>query len=141
MDEKAKRIVSSFEHVIVLILLALMLVVIAVATIDLAIIIVRSIVVQPYFVMLTLDEILTILSSFLMVLIAMELLETIRMYLEQDEVHVEVVLLVAIIVIARKVIILDVKHMDPIILFGIASIIVALCVGYYFLKRANVRQV
>ena len=140
MDEKAKRIVNSFEHVIVLILLALMLVVIAVAAIDLAVVIVHSIVTPPYFVMLTLEEILAILSAFLMVLIAMELLETIRMYLEQDKVHVNVVLLVAIIAIARKVIILDVKHTDPIILFGIASIIVALCVGYYFLRQANTKQ-
>ena len=140
MDEKAKRIVNSFEHVIVLILLALMLVVIAVAAIDLAVVIVHSIVTPPYFVMLTLEEILAILSAFLMVLIAMELLETIRMYLEQDKVHVNVVLLVAIIAIARKVIILDFTHMDPIILFGIASIIVALCVGYYFLRQANTNQ-
>lgn len=140
MDEKAKRIVNSFEHVIVLVLLALMLVVISVAAIDLAVVIVHSVVTPPYFVMLTLEEILAILSSFLMVLIAMELLETIRMYLEQDKVHVNVVLLVAIIAIARKVIILDFTHMDPIILFGIASIIVALCVGYYFLRQANTKQ-
>ena len=140
MDEKAKRIVNSFEHVIVLILLALMLVVISVAAIDLAVVIVHSVVTPPYFVMLTLEEILAILSAFLMVLIAMELLETIRMYLEQDKVHVNVVLLVAIIAIARKVIILDFTHMDPIILFGIASIIVALCVGYYFLRQANTKQ-
>ena len=140
MDEKAERIVDGFQHVIILALLSLMLVVISVAAIDLAILIVRSIVLPPYFTVLTLTEILDILSAFLMVLIAMELLETIRMYLEEDKVHVNVVLLVAIIAIARKVIILDVKHMEPMILFGIASIIIALCAGYYFLRRANAKQ-
>jgi len=137
VDERARRVVGTFEHVVIMVLLALLLVVIAVATIDLAVGIVHDIVLPPYSVVLTLDEMLGILGSFLMVLIALEMMETVRMYLEKDKVHVEVVLLVAIIAIARKVIILDVKHMDPLMLFGIAAIIVALCVGYYFMRKAG----
>jgi len=54
----------------------------------------------------------------------------------EEMVHVEVILLVAIIAIARKVIILDVKTVAPLTLIGVAAIILELSIGYYCLKRA-----
>jgi len=72
----------------------------------------------------------------MMILIGLELIETIKMYLVEEMVHVEVILLVAIIAVARKVIILDVKSAAPLTLIGIAAIILALSIGYYWLKRA-----
>ena len=50
-------------------------------------------------------------------------------------VHVEIIFLVAIIAITRKVIILDVKMMEPLTSIGVASIILALSIGYYLLKK------
>ena len=72
----------------------------------------------------------------MMILIALELLESIRAYLTDESLHVEVVFLVAMIAIARKVIILEVRDLDPMRLIGIAAIILALSGGYYFVKRA-----
>jgi uncharacterized membrane protein (DUF373 family) len=72
----------------------------------------------------------------MMILIGLELLESIRTYLDDNLLHVEVVLLVAMIAIARKVIILEIKDLQPLVLVGIASIIVALALGYYFVKKA-----
>ena len=43
---------------------------------------------------------------------------------------------VAIIAISRKVIILNVKAVDCFTMFGIASIIAALTVGYFLMKRS-----
>jgi uncharacterized membrane protein (DUF373 family) len=40
------------------------------------------------------------------------------------------------IAIARKVIILEIKDLEPLVLIGIASIILALSLGYYFVKKA-----
>ena len=57
------------------------------------------------------------------------------MYLDHKLVHVEVVMTVAIIAIARKVIILDVKDLDGLKLIGIGVIIIALAGGYIFIKR------
>jgi uncharacterized membrane protein (DUF373 family) len=59
----------------------------------------------------------------MLVLIGIELLETImKTYITQKQPHYEVVLSVAIIAIARKVIILDIKEVDSLSLVGIASI-------------------
>jgi uncharacterized membrane protein (DUF373 family) len=70
-----------------------------------------------------------------MILIGFELLETIKMYLSEEKIHVEIVFLVAMIAIARKIIILDLKSLPPLTLIGIATIILALSVGYYIINR------
>ena len=44
---------------------------------------------------------------------------------------------VAIIAIARKVIILDVKDLSGLALVGIAAIILALSIGYYLIKKKD----
>ena len=72
----------------------------------------------------------------MMIVIGLELIETIKVYLVEEMVHVEVILLVTIIAIARKVIILDVKSAAPLTLIGVAAIILALSFGYYWLKIA-----
>ena len=82
------------------------------------------------------EQLLELFGSFLLVLIGLELLDTIRTYLTTKNVHVEVVLLVSIIAIARKVVILEPKDMDSLKLIGIAAIIGALTIGYYFVKLA-----
>ncbi len=78
-----------------------------------------------------------IFGGFLSVLIGIELLHTIKMYLIEDIVHVEIVLLVALIGISRHVIDLDYKHMEPITIFGLGALIVALSAGYYLIKKAG----
>jgi len=70
--------------------------------------------------------------------IGIELLETImKTYITEDNPHYEVVLSVAIIAIARKVIILDLKEVESLSLVGIASIIIALTAGYFLMKKGR----
>ncbi|MEZ4567971.1 MAG: phosphate-starvation-inducible PsiE family protein [Desulfobacterales bacterium] len=66
----------------------------------------------------------------------MELLETIKAYLSENVVHTEIVLgcAVALIAIARKVIILDVKVYDPLTIFGIAALIFTIAIAYLIKK-------
>ena len=77
-----------------------------------------------------------VFGFFLMVLIGLELLETIRAYLKEDRVHAEVVFLVAIVAVSRKVIILDYKQTPTELLFGMSALIVSLGVGYFLVRRA-----
>jgi len=76
------------------------------------------------------DELFGLLGYFLLVLIGLELLETIKAYLNKREFHVEIIVLVA-----RKVILLDTTTAGELI--GIALIIIALCGGYYLIRRAG----
>jgi len=77
----------------------------------------------------------SVFGGFLLVLIGIELLNTIKMYLKEDIVHVEVVLLVALIGISRHVIDLDLAQLEPITLFGLSALILTLSAGYYLIKK------
>jgi len=106
------------------------------STVELGWIIIEDIITPPVF-LLDINELLDIFGMFLLVLIGVELLETVKMYLNEKKVHVEVVFTVAMIAIARKVIILDVKELSSLTLIGIGAIIIALSSGYYLIKRGR----
>jgi uncharacterized membrane protein (DUF373 family) len=80
-------------------------------------------------------KLLDVFGMFLLVLLGLELLETIKAYLIEHAIHVEIVMIVALIAIARKVIILDIKEVQWVALIAIGSVIIALSVGYYLISR------
>ena len=82
-------------------------------------------------------EIVTVLGSFLLVLITVELLDTMKAYIAENVIHVEVVVLLAIIAIARKVILLDPASTDSGELIGIGIIVVGLAAAYYLIRKAG----
>ena len=128
-------VLKKCERLLIQILMVMMAIVVALATIDLGWTIIKDVSTPPY-VVISVDKLLDLFGLFLLVIIGIELLETImKTYLTQGTPHFEVVLSVAIIAIARKVIILDIKKISSLSLVGIASIIMALTIGYYFMKR------
>lgn len=132
-----EKVLKKFEHVLVIGLLGMMALVVFLATVELAVIIVqRMLSGTPHMFLLDISEMIEIFGFFMMILIGLELIETIKIYLQDDSVHVEVICLVAIVAITRKVIILDLYKLSPVTLLGIAAIILALSVGYFFLKKA-----
>ncbi|HSW62408.1 MAG TPA: phosphate-starvation-inducible PsiE family protein [Dissulfurispiraceae bacterium] len=133
------KYLEKIERVIVLSLLVMMVVVVFLAALDLGYIIAKDIITPPV-LLLDIDELLDIFGMFLLVLIGIELLETVKMYLTEKKVHVEVVFTVAMIAIARKVIILDIKEVSSLTLIGIGIIIFALSAGYYLLTLNRLRQ-
>jgi uncharacterized membrane protein (DUF373 family) len=91
---------------------------------------------KPPIILLDINEMLTVFGFFLTILIGLELIETMKVYLSEELFHVEIIFSVAIIAITRKIIILDVKKLEPLTLLGIAAIVLALAFGYYALKKA-----
>lgn len=128
---------KKYEKFIMQVLIVMMSVVLALGILDLGWIILGDII-EPPFLLLEASQLLDIFGLFMLVIIGVELLETlIKTYIAPDKPHFEIVLSVAIIAIARKVIILDLKEVDGLTLFGIAAIIISLTVGYYFMKKVR----
>ena len=125
---------KKFEYVIVLSLIAMMVIVVVLTTVELGWIIIRDIITPPI-ILLEIDELLEIFGFFLLVLIGIELLETIKAYLMTNVVHVEIVLEVALIAIARKVIILDISQYESLTLIGVAALISAVGLAFLVIKR------
>jgi uncharacterized membrane protein (DUF373 family) len=129
------ELIKRFEKTLIFSLVVMMAFVLLLATIELGWIIVKDIVTPPLF-LLEIDELIEIFGLFMLVLIGIELLETIiKTYLNRSTEHVTIVIAVALIAISRKVIVLDVKEFTGDILLGIAAVIIALAGGYYLIKR------
>ncbi len=122
------------KRILVLAITIMMGFVLLLAVIDLGFILVKDIL-SPPILILDVNELLQIFGLFLLVLIGIELFETMEIYIKENVVHVEVVFTVALIAIARKVIILDVKKVGSPTLLGIAAIILALSLGYYLIFK------
>ena len=132
------RFLRLFEKVVVLSLIAMMALIILLSTVELGWLIVKDIITPPY-VLPGITELLDVFGFFLLILIGIELLETIRAYLAEHVVHVEIVLEVALIAVARKVIILDVKEYQPVTILGIGALILALSAAFFLERRGRRR--
>lgn len=134
------RIIRGFETAVISLLIFLMMVVVGLSVLELAFMLWRQITqsdqdAQSLHLFLNLYDLLEVLGFFMMVLIGLELLETIKNYLTQHALHVEVVLLVAMIAVARKVIILDMKEIGADTMLGIGVLLISLSASYYLIKK------
>ena len=134
------EIVNKFEKVIYAVLMILLMAVLIAAIVDLVLSLIDSLIDTSPWVLDT-HEMITVLGGFLLVLIGVELLDTIKAYFRENAIHVEIVVLLAIIAIARKVILLDPTGMSGtdygIELMGIGVIVVGLSAGYFLIKKAG----
>ncbi|GAA3709428.1 hypothetical protein GCM10022421_15700 [Oceanisphaera sediminis] len=127
---KAKKWMSFF-------VLILMSIIVAIAIVELGIILYLDIF-DPTddVIFLEIDELFRIFSFFFIILIGFELVETVEMYFKDNIIHAEVVLLVAVIAVSRKVILLDLEKYDPLAIIGLGFIILALGGCYWFIKQS-----
>jgi uncharacterized membrane protein (DUF373 family) len=127
----------SLKRAIILVLLALMYVLVIFSVVELIGTVWGALTTAPY--LLQTGELVDLLGQFLLVLVAIELLDTVQVYLSDDEVHAEVVIEAAIIAVARKAILLDLKSTQPLSVIGLALLIIALASGYYVLRLSHGR--
>jgi len=127
-----------FETAIIGALIVMMAVVILISTLELGWMIIKDLGGHP-FMLLTLHQLLDILSLFLLIFIGLELLTTMKTYFADHTLHVEIVLQVALISIARKIVVLEVQDPSALHLFGFAALLVALAVTYYVEARVRSR--
>ncbi len=132
MNKLARKI----ERFIIYTLIIMMAGILILATFELGYYLFRSIVNSDY-LLIDLDELMDLFGVFMLVLIGIELLDTIKVYLRDNVVHVEVVVLVAIIALARKVIALKLEKLSGDVIIGLGLLIVALGTTYYLIKKAG----
>jgi len=117
------------------IVLILMTIVVAIAIIELGIILYLDLFDPTDDVLfLEIDELFRVFGFFFIILIGFELIETVEMYFKDNIIHAEVVLLVAVIAVSRKVILLDLEKYDPLAIIGLGIIIIALGGCYSLIK-------
>lgn len=130
------RYLEQFESLIVIVLMMLIAGVVLFATIELAWILMQDVITPPV-LLLEIQELLDLFGLFLLVLIGIELLHSVRTYMFKREFHVETVLAVAMIAVARKVIVLDPKELPPSALLGIAALVLTLAFAFSIMRRGD----
>ena len=131
------KIIKIIEKIIIITLIVLMAIVLLVSAVEVGIIIIKELLnpLKSSGIIIDIGGLMEIFGFFLTVLIGFELFETVKLYLKENVFHGEVILLVSLIAVSRKVIVLDYTKEDPMTLFAIAALIVAISFGYYLIKK------
>ncbi|MGA8500116.1 MAG: phosphate-starvation-inducible PsiE family protein [Candidatus Sulfotelmatobacter sp.] len=134
-----EALLTKVQKLIAVALAILLVIVVTLSTVHLGFLIAEEIWTPPRF-LIPVQGLLEIFSFFLLILIGVELLETLKAYLRKDVIHVRLVIEVALIAMARKVIILEPNTIPAATLFGVAALILALAVAFYFERQAHREQ-
>lgn len=128
--------ITKVQVFVVAVLMVLLVIVVVLSTVHLGVLIAQQLWEHPRF-LIPVQGLLEVFGYFLLVLIGVELLETLKVYVKKDTIHVRVVIEVALIAMARKVITEELHNVSGITLLGIAAIILALAIAFYFERYAN----
>jgi uncharacterized membrane protein (DUF373 family) len=129
-------ILTKVQKSTVIVLAGMLVLVMVLSTVHLGVLIFEQIMAPPRF-LIAVQGLLEIFGYFLLVLIGVELIETLKAYVRKDAVHVRVVLEVALIAMARKVIIEEPNVVPSLTLFGIAALILALAIAFHFERQGK----
>ncbi len=91
--------------------------------------------IQPPGFFLDVRELLETFGLFLLVLIGLELMSSIHMYLSDHTIHAEMMFLVALTAVTRKIVVLETVETDPLLVFGLGFLILALSGGYFLIRK------
>jgi uncharacterized membrane protein (DUF373 family) len=134
-NKKLLDYLDRFEQILYFVLIGFLLVVLVFSVIELATIIYRSILNDfPYH--LESHEILDLFGFFLLIMVGIELLGTIKAFIFEQVFRVEVVILLAIIAIVREVILVE-RIPSPFQLVGVGVLIICLGVAYYLIRETR----
>ena len=127
--------IERFETWINWAVLAMMALVVLMLAVGFAIDIARDIIAYPTG-SITSDQVFAIFGNLLLILIGLELMHTVKVYLVDHTVHVEVILAVALVALARKIIVLNMKDYQGTVV-GLALLIAALAGSHWLLLRRS----
>ena len=138
-----EKIVKKFEFVAVLAVQLLLVMTVAIAIIVLYVLFING-------VTTNLREIHNIgemqralqkaFAGALLVLMGLELIETLKTYFAEHHVRIEVILIVALIAMGRHLVQLDFEHMSGSSTAGVAALLVALSISYALVKRVHRKE-
>ena len=86
-------------------------------------------------------KLIELFGLFLNILIALELLENITVYLKKHVFQVELVVVTALIAVARKIIIFDLSKYSSNEIIGLGVAIIALSTSYWLIKNINRNEI
>ncbi|MGE0078824.1 MAG: phosphate-starvation-inducible PsiE family protein [Bacteroidales bacterium] len=134
-----QRYLNILQKIIIYFLLIIISVLLIVAILDVIIQLYEGIIANSLTVFVQ-TQFSQLIGLFLTILIGVELLEAVKAFLKEDIVHVEIVVLVAIIAISRKVIVMEISAIEHMELIALAIMLIALAATYWVIKICYKKQ-
>ena|SRR5271157_2760782 len=132
-------LLKKYVKIIYIVLIVLFAIIVTFSVGALAFLVYTSLFVN-YQTLLENRALINLFGYFLLVLIGVELLTMIAAYIAEKQIPVEIVVVVAIIAIARGVILWEPGSVDAMVMFATAAVIFALCSGYYLIKKGGIQS-
>ncbi len=133
------RIIRGFERVVVVFLMSMLMVIISISVLELAWMLVRDLSTRRP-LLLDVEEVFELFGFFLLVLIGVDLLTTLKAYVTEGVIHAEAVLEVALIAVAQKVVVLDMSRTHGLSLIGLSALILALSAAFWSVRAVRRRE-
>ena len=78
-----------------------------------------------------------VFAGVLLVLLGLELIETLKAYAAEHRVRIEVVLIVAMIALGRHIVQMDFEHLSWALLMSVGGLMIALALSYFLIRKAH----
>jgi uncharacterized membrane protein (DUF373 family) len=129
------KYIESFQKILYYVILLFLALVLVFAMFNLICLVIQFLVNDGRYILES-NELAQIFGYFLLVLIGIEFLDSVLTYLRDNVMHVEVIVMVAIIAVARKIILLESDSTETHVI-GLGFMIMALGISYYLIRRSN----
>ncbi len=130
------KYINKFQTLIIKAVIVMMAFVILSATLEIGWIVFKDLLTPPLF-LIGVEQILDVFGLFFLVIIGIELLETVKMIITESSMNVDVIILVGVTAIVRKVMIIDIKNTAPMFLMGMGVLILALAATYHLITSSE----
>jgi len=134
------RLIGKFEALVIALLQLLLVVAVTVGTAQLFILFIRRLP-QAWSDIANAEDLHSAMQhafgGVLVVVLGLELIETLKVYFHEHQVRVEVIMIVGLIAVGRHVIQVDYEHVQNSQLIGLGVLIVSLAFGYFLIGRSR----
>lgn len=143
-DTTASRLEARFEAIVVAVMKVLLVIEISVSALTLFWLLYSNLTARLRAISTVIDLQADVQRGFagvLLVVLGLELFETLRIFSAQHRIRLELILIVAIIAVGRQVIVLDLQNASGQLLLGVAALVLALTSGYFLVQRSQSKSV
>jgi uncharacterized membrane protein (DUF373 family) len=139
-ESKFSHIIHVVSATVLKVMVVVMVLALILGSINLCYELIMSLINPPSAGMLSVIELYGVFKLVLIIVVGYELIKSILIILESDTIPARTILSIALIAIANKVITLDISHADPIILFGLASLVVCFAGAVFFIYKTETKD-
>lgn len=138
--DKFGHIIHIVSATVLKVMVVLMTLALILGSINLCYQLFLSVALPPTPGMLSVTELYSVFKLVLIIVVGYELIKSILIIIQSNKIPARTILSIALIAIANKVITLDISHADPIILFGLAGLVLCFGAAAYLISKTELGQ-